>query len=299
MIMKKIGKKRGKLEQQNAAYLLIAPSYLIYTFFILIPVIWTIAMSFTDYDLSKANFVGISNYIQLTKDPIFIKSVRNTLFYCVLAIVPAMVLGLALAMFLNQKLKGKGFLRTLFYLPNIFSMVAVSMAWLYLYDTTSGILNKVLKDIGMQAVPWISSAAMAMISIAIMSIWSTTGYNMILFLSGLQGIPDYLYEAASIDGATSWEKFIHVTIPMLKPTTFFVFVMACINSFQVFGQVLIVTNGGPMNSTTTIAHQIYRNGFEYYKMGYASAQAVVLMVIIFAITLINMRFGGGDENDLG
>lgn len=297
--MKKIGKKRGKLEQQNAAYLLIAPSYLIYTFFILIPVIWTIAMSFTDYDLSKANFVGISNYIQLTKDPIFIKSVRNTLFYCVLAIVPAMVLGLALAMFLNQKLKGKGFLRTLFYLPNIFSMVAVSMAWLYLYDTTSGILNKVLKDIGMQAVPWISSAAMAMISIAIMSIWSTTGYNMILFLSGLQGIPDYLYEAASIDGATSWEKFIHVTIPMLKPTTFFVFVMACINSFQVFGQVLIVTNGGPMNSTTTIAHQIYRNGFEYYKMGYASAQAVVLMVIIFAITLINMRFGGGDENDLG
>lgn len=299
MIMKKTGKKRGKLEQQNAAYLLIAPSYLIYTFFILIPVIWTIAMSFTDYDLSKANFVGISNYIQLTKDPIFVKSVGNTLFYCVLAIVPAMVLGLALAMFLNQKLKGKGFLRTLFYLPNIFSMVAVSMAWLYLYDTTSGILNKVLKDIGMQAVPWISSAAMAMISIAIMSIWSTTGYNMILFLSGLQGIPDYLYEAASIDGATSWEKFIHVTIPMLKPTTFFVFVMACINSFQVFGQVLIVTNGGPMNSTTTIAHQIYRNGFEYYKMGYASAQAVVLMVIIFAITLINMRFGGGDENDLG
>lgn len=297
--MKKIGKKRGKLEQQNAAYLLIAPSYLIYTFFILIPVIWTIAMSFTDYDLSKANFVGISNYIQLTKDPIFVKSVGNTLFYCVLAIVPAMVLGLALAMFLNQKLKGKGFLRTLFYLPNIFSMVAVSMAWLYLYDTTSGILNKVLKDIGMQAVPWISSAAMAMISIAIMSIWSTTGYNMILFLSGLQGIPDYLYEAASIDGATSWKKFIHVTIPMLKPTTFFVFVMACINSFQVFGQVLIVTNGGPMNSTTTIAHQIYRNGFEYYKMGYASAQAVVLMVIIFAITLINMRFGGGDENDLG
>ena len=299
MIMKRIGKKRGKLEQQNAAYLLIAPSYLIYLFFVLIPVIWTIAMSFTDYNLSKAPFVGISNYIQLTKDPIFIKSVGNTLFYCLLAIVPAMLLGLALAMFLNQKLKGKGFLRTLFYLPNIFSMVAVSMAWLYLYDTTSGILNKVLKDLGMQAVPWISSASMAMISIAIMSIWSTTGYNMILFLSGLQGIPDYLYEAASIDGATAWEKFIHVTIPMLKPTTFFVFVMACINSFQVFGQVLIVTNGGPMNSTTTIAHQIYRNGFEYYKMGYASAQAVVLMVIIFAITLINMRFGGGDENDLG
>lgn len=296
--MRKSRKKRTRLEQQNAAYLLIAPSYLIYAVFILIPVIWTIVMSFTDYNLNEAHFVGIKNYIQLTKDPIFIQSIGNTLFFCFLAIVPGMVLGLILALLLNQKMKGKGFFRTLFYLPNIFSMVAVSMAWLYLYDTTAGILNKFLRDIGMQAVPWISSTSMAMISVAIMSVWNTTGYNMILFLSGLQGIPEYLYEAASIDGANGWKKFWHITLPMLKPTTFFVFVMACINSFQVFGQVLIVTNGGPMNSTTTIAHQIYKNGFEYYKMGYASAQAVILMAIIFIITLINLRYGGGTENDL-
>lgn len=292
-------REKTKLEQQNAAYLLIAPSYIIYAVFILIPVIWTIVMSFTDYNLSEAHFVGITNYTQLIKDPIFVKSIGNTLFFCLLAIVPGMVLGLVLALFLNQKLKGKGFFRTLFYLPNIFSMVAVSMAWLYLYDTTAGILNKFLRDIGMQAVPWISSTSMAMISVAIMSIWNITGYNMILFLSGLQGIPEYLYEASSIDGANGWKKFWHVTLPMLRPTTFFVFVMACINSFQVFGQVLIVTNGGPMNATTTIAHQIYKNGFEYYKMGYASAQAVILMAIIFIITLINLRYGRGDENDLG
>lgn len=296
--MGKSRKKRSRLEQQNAAYLLIAPSYLIYAVFILIPVIWTIVMSLTDYNLNEAHFVGIKNYIQLTRDPVFIKSIGNTLFFCFLAIVPGMVLGLILALFLNQKMKGKGFFRTLFYFPNIFSMVAVSMAWLYLYDTTAGILNKFLRDMGMEAVPWISSTSMAMVSVAIMSIWNTTGYNMILFLSGLQGIPDYLYEAAGIDGANGWKKFWHITLPMLKPTTFFVFVMACINSFQVFGQVLIVTNGGPMNSTTTIAHQIYKNGFEYYKMGYASAQAVILMSIIFVITLINLRYGGGTENDL-
>lgn len=295
---RKMKKKRGRLEQQNAAYLLIAPSYLIYIVFILIPVIWTIIMSFTDYNLSEAHFVGVSNYMALFHDSLFLKSFVNTLYYCVLAIIPAMVLGLALALLLNQGLKGKGFFRTLFYMPNIFSMVAVSMAWLYLYDTTAGILNKMLRDLGLAAVPWISSHKMAMISIAIMSIWNSTGYNMILFLSGLQSIPDYLYEAASIDGATGWKKFCYITLPMLKPTTFFVFVMACINSFQVFGQVLIVTNGGPLNSTTTIAHQIYRNGFEYYKMGYASAQAVILMLIIFAITLVNMRYGRGDENDL-
>lgn len=296
-IVKASGRKK-KLEQQNSAYLLIAPSYLIYLIFILIPVMWTVVMSFTDYNLSDAEFVGIQNYISLFKDSLFIASVKNTLYYCGLAIIPAMVLGLTLAMLLNQGLKGKGFFRTLFYLPNIFSMVAVSMAWLYLYDTTAGLLNKMLRDVGLSAVPWISSPTMAMISIAIMSVWNMTGYNMILFLSGLQGIPDYLYEAASIDGAAGVRKFIHITIPMLKPTTFFVFVMACINSFQVFGQVLIVTNGGPLNSTTTIAHQIYRNGFEYYKMGYASAQAVVLMGIILIITLINLRYGRGTENDL-
>ncbi len=297
--MQKNRKKKNGLEQQNAAYLLIAPSYIIYAVFILIPVIWTIVMSFTDYDLTSAHFVGIRNYIQLAKDPIFIKSIGNTLYFCFLAIVPGMILGLALALLLNQKMRGTGFFRTLFYLPNIFSMVAVSMAWLYLYDTTAGILNKFLRDMGRNPVPWISSASMAMISVAIMSVWNTMGYNMILFLSGLQGIPDYLYEAAGIDGAGSWKKFWHITLPMLRPTTFFVFVMACINSFQVFGQVLIVTNGGPMNATTTVAHQIYKNGFEYYKMGYASSQAVILMLIIFIITMINLRYGRGDDNDLG
>ena len=254
-------------------------------------------MSFTNYNLREWHFTGISNYIQMFQDKVFLRSIWNTVRYSLMTIPVVMVLVLCLAMLLNQRLKAKGFFRTLFYLPNIFSMVAVSMAWLYLYDTNSGILNRMLNGLGLESVGWVSNTAMSMISVAIMSIWNQVGYNMILFLSGLQGIPEHLYEAASIDGATRWQKFRHITLPQLAPTTFFVFVMACIHSFQVFGQVLIVTNGGPVNSTTTIAHQIYKNGFEYFHMGYASAQAVVLLLIILAITIVNWKYGKGGTND--
>lgn len=290
-------KKRSKVGNgyQNIGYLLIAPGFIIYALFVLLPILWTVAMSFTDYNLKTFSFVGLSNYIQLFQDAVFGKSVLNTILYSLITIPVTMALSLFLATLLNQKIKGKGFFRTLFYMPNIFSMVAVSMAWLYLFDTHNGILNRLLGAIGISPVGWVTSTSTALLSVAIMSIWNMTGYNMILFLSGLQSIPEYLYEAASIDGATRWKKFIKITIPQLAPTTFFVFVMACINSFQVFGQVLIVTNGGPLNSTTTIAHQIYKNGFEYYKMGYASSQAVVLLLIILAITLVNFKYGRSDN----
>lgn len=290
-------KKRSKVgnRYQNIGYLLIAPGFLIYALFILVPILWTVAMSFTDYNLKTFSFVGLSNYIQLFQDDVFGKSVLNTVIYSVITIPVTMALSLFLATMLNQKIRGKGFFRTLFYMPNIFSMVAVSMAWLYLFDTHSGILNRLLESVGLSPVGWVTSTSTALLSVAIMSIWNTTGYNMILFLSGLQSIPEYLYEAASIDGATRLQKFFKITIPQLAPTTFFVFVMACIHSFQVFGQVLIVTNGGPLNSTTTIAHQIYKNGFEYYKMGYASSQAVVLLLIILGITLVNFKYGRSDN----
>ena len=290
-------KQKKRINNENIGHLLIAPSYLIYLLFVLVPVLWTIVMSFTNYNLREWHFTGISNYIQMFQDKVFLRSIWNTVRYSLMTIPVVMVLALCLAMLLNQRLKAKGFFRTLFYLPNIFSMVAVSMAWLYLYDTNSGILNRMLNGLGLESVGWVSNTAMSMISVAIMSIWNQVGYNMILFLSGLQGIPEHLYEAASIDGATRWQKFRHITLPQLAPTTFFVFVMACIHSFQVFGQVLIVTNGGPVNSTTTIAHQIYKNGFEYFHMGYASAQAVVLLLIILAITIVNWKYGKGGTND--
>ncbi len=291
-------KKRHKVggQYQNVGYLLIAPAFLIYGLFVLVPIAVTIGMSFTDFNLKTFSFVGFQNYIDLFSDNVFIKSLLNTVLYSVITIPISMALGLALASLLNQKLRGRGFFRTLFYMPNIFSMVAVSMAWLYLFDTNNGILNRILDIFGIAPIGWVTSSSTALLSIVIMSVWNTTGYNMILFLSGLLSIPEYLYEAASIDGATRFRKFVDITIPQLAPTTFFVFVMACINSFQVFGQVLIVTNGGPLNSTTTIAHQIYKNGFEYYKMGYASSQAVILLIIILLITLVNFKYGRSSDN---
>ncbi|MBS5523630.1 MAG: sugar ABC transporter permease [Clostridiales bacterium] len=291
-------KKRHKVggQYQNVGYLLIAPAFLIYGLFVLVPIAVTIGMSFTDFNLKTFSFVGFQNYIDLFSDNVFVKSLLNTVLYSVITIPISMALGLALASLLNQKLRGRGFFRTLFYMPNIFSMVAVSMAWLYLFDTNNGILNRILDIFGIAPIGWVTSSSTALLSIVIMSVWNTTGYNMILFLSGLLSIPEYLYEAASIDGATRFRKFVNITIPQLAPTTFFVFVMACINSFQVFGQVLIVTNGGPLNSTTTIAHQIYKNGFEYYKMGYASSQAVILLIIILLITLVNFKYGRSSDN---
>lgn len=296
-----VNKKRRykNLGTQNIAYLLITPNLIIYTVFIIIPILWSVVMSLTDYDLKAYHFIGLSNYINLFQDGTFLLSLWNTICYSLLTIFPTMVLGLLLAMLLNRNLHFRGAFRTLFYLPNILSVVAVSMAWIYLYDTNAGILNMLLKSLNLSPVAWVSSTKMSMISVAIMSVWQALGYNMVLFLAGLQQIPEYLYEAADVDGARFWSKFFNVTLPMLAPTTFFVFVMACIQSFQVFGQVLIVTNGGPINSTTTIAHQIYLNGFQYYKMGYASSMAVILMLIILVITLVNLKYGKGGENDLG
>ena len=284
--MEQVKKKNSKYD--NIAYLFLLPNYLIFFIFLLIPIIWTIAMSFTDYNLTDFQFIGLRNYSVLLQDKVYLKSLSNTLIYCIVTIPAAMVLGLLLALALNSKCYFKGFLRMAFYMPNILSIVAVSMAWLYMYDTNAGIINRILKLIGSKGVPWLTDTSYAMVSVCIVGIWCVCGYNMIIFLSGLQSIPVHLYEAARIDGAGNIQQFFHITLPMLAPTTFFIFVMACINSFQVFGQVYILTNGGPSNATTTLAHQIYKNGFELYNMGYASAMAVVLMIAILVITVVNM-----------
>ncbi len=297
-MLTKLKKARKLGGEQFAGYLLIAPAFLLYLLFILVPIIWSLAMSFTDYNFVDANLVGFENYINLISDEIFLTSVFNTVLFGVYTILPTMIIGLFLAVLLNGSIKGRSVFRTIFYLPNIFSMVAVSMAWLYLLDTNAGLINQFLKEIGLQPVQWLRDTTLSMISVSVASIWATVGYNMVVFLAGLQGIPDYLYEAASIDGVSRWGQFRYITLPLLAPSTFFVFVNACIRSFQVFGQVLVMTAGGPMNSTTTIAHQIYRNGFEYYKMGYASAQAVILLIIVLIITVINFRYGRGEEADL-
>ena len=243
-------KKKGSLENDKIAYLLIAPSYLIYLLFVLIPIGWTIVMSFTDFNLRDYHFIGFTNYINLFSDSVFVKSLWNTIKYSLMTIPLAMALALCLAYLLNQKMKARGLFRTLFYLPNIFSMVAVSMAWLYLYDTNSGIINKVLNDMGLGSVGWVSNAGVALISVAIMSIWNSTGYNMILFLSGLQGIPDYLYEAASIDRCIKNEKVCQYYCAYAG--TYYVFCI-CYGMYPVFSGIWAGIN----------TDKWWTNGFDY------------------------------------
>ena len=254
-------------------------------------------MSFTDFNFKTSHFVGFQNYIAIFQDELFLKSIMNTIWYSILTIIPSMIFPLLLAVLLNIKVFGRGAFRTVFYLPHILSMVAVAMAWSYMYNTQAGIINKALNSIGLSSVGWLSDSHVAMVSVALMSVWASLGYYTLLYLSGLQGIPGHLYEAASIDGANGVQQFFYITIPSLRPTIFFIFVMACIASFEVFGQVYILTNGGPLNATTTIAHQVYLNGFQYYKMGYASAEAIILLLIILTITVINMKFGGDGTSE--
>jgi ABC-type sugar transport systems, permease components len=289
-------RKPGKLERQNIGYLFIAPSLLLYAVFVFIPIFWTIGLSFTDYNLKTSTFVGFANYQNLFKDAVFLKAFWNTINYTLLALVPTMALGLALAMLINKRFRGRAFFRALFYMPNIISIVASSLAWMYLYSEV-GILNMGLRAIGLGRVQWLNNPSISLACVVVVSLWGSGGYNMLLFLSGLQSIPTHLYEAASIDGANGWQQFLKITIPQLAPTTFFVFVMTCIQSFQVFGQVYMMTGGGPDNATTTLAHQIYTNAFQYYKMGYASAMAVALLCVIMLITGINFRFGNTDGGE--
>lgn len=289
--------KLGRLERQNIGYVFIAPSVILYAIFVFIPVFTTIGLSFTDYNLKNSTFIGFANYVNLWRDAVFVKALWNTVRYTLMALVPTMVLGLTLAMLINKKFRGRALFRAIFYMPNIVSMVAASLAWMYLYSEV-GIFNMTLKSIGLSKVNWLTDPGISLMSIVLVTLWSSGGYNMLLFLAGLQGIPTHLYEAASIDGATAVQQFFKITIPQLAPTTFFVFVMTCIASFQVFGQVYMMTGGGPDNATTTLAHQVYTNAFQYYKMGYASAMAVVLLLIIMAITAINFRFGNTEGGEL-
>ena len=283
--------KRSRLMTDYSAYILILPNVLIYAVFILLPAFATVGLSFTDYNIFRMNFLGLRNYVRLFSDELFLRSVVNTLYYTVGTIVPSMAIGLLVAIGLNTGVRWRGAFRLIIFLPHVLSVVAVSLAWLYLYNPSAGVLNQILGQIGLPGQEWLRDPVTAMPSLMVMQIWNGLGYSMVVYLAGLQTIPAYLYEVAMIDGAGPLRRFSYITIPMLAPTTFFLFVTGVIFSFQVFGQVYIMTQGGPLHRTTTIVHQIYYRGFEGYRMGYASAMAVMLLLATVAVTLVNIRVG--------
>lgn len=280
-------KKRLQRRWNFWGYLFILPNFIGFVLFMLVPIIMALVFSFTNYDvISTMDFIGFENYIDLFTDDQFLISLRNTLWYCVLTVPSGVVLALLMAVLLNRQLKGMAIFRTLVFIPVITSMVAVSLVWSMLYEDNSGLLNILLGYLGLGPVHWLTDTNMAMISIAIMSVWKGLGYNMTIFLAGLQGVPGELYEAATIDGANSVQKFFKITVPMIGPTTYFVTLMALIGSLQVFDQVNIMTGGGPVDATKTVAFYLYQYGFQFYKMGYACAAAYVLFILVFIVSLI-------------
>ncbi len=278
------------------AYLVIAPNLAIYGVFIFVPLVLSVGLSFTDYNLFRWSWVGVRNYVRMFEDADFVASIRNTGIYSVSTIFPSMAAGLVFAVLLNERVPGRTFFRTALYLPNVISVVAASLAWSFmLHSSSNGVANRFLALFGLGPVEWLADIGWALPSVIVMSIWGLIGFNMLVYLAGLQSIPAPVYEAATIDGASPVQQFFRITLPLLRPTTFFLFVISCIRSFQVFGQVYIMTGGGPLNSTTTIVHQIYQNGFQGYKMGFASAQAIFLLVLIFGLTLLNFSYGSSKE----
>ena len=271
-------------------YIYGGPVIIAFLVFNLYPMALGLYLSFTRWDiLSPPTFIGLSNFADLFKDDLLWRAVLQTLYYAVASVAGATLLSIALALALNQRLKTIGFYRTFFFLPAVTSLVAIAMVWRWIYNTEFGVLNAFLGSLGINPVNWLGDPVLAMPAVILMSIWRSAGFNTVLFLAGLQGVPQEYYEAAEIDGASKWDRFVHITLPLISPTTFFVVVNGLIGSWQVFDQVYILTRGGPLLSTVTVVYLIYSNGFEWYKTGYAAAMAYGLFLIIIALTAIQFR----------
>jgi multiple sugar transport system permease protein len=281
---------RPRRVEARWAFAFLAPDLIGFLAFTLIPVVASLALSFVGWNLIRPpRWVGLQNYATAFGDPLFWKVAFNTTYYTLGSVPTGVALSLGLAVLLNQKLRGVVLLRTLYFLPVVSSTVAVALVWRWLYEPDFGLVNFALSFFGVSPVGWLTTTEWAMPAVIVMSVWKGLGYNMVIFLAGLQGIPRHLHEAAAVDGATAWQRFWHVTLPLLAPTTFFVTVVAVIGSFQVFSQVYVMTGGGPAESTTTIVYYIYQKGFREFDMGYASALAWLLFAVIFAFTLLQFR----------
>ncbi len=255
------------------------------------PIIASFILSLCDYDIvNPPNFVGLANYKRMfTEDPLFYQSLKVTSIYTFVAVPLGLVFSLMVAILMNRKIKGISLFRTIYYAPAVVTGVSLSLLWVWIFNPEFGVFNLILSKFGIQGLGWLASTKWALPALIIMSFWGVGG-PMLIYLAGLQGIPTALYEAAEIDGASSWFKFWKITIPMITPVIFFNLVMGIIGSFQVFTQGYVMTGGGPHYATLFYVLHLYNNAFQWFKMGYASALAWVLFIIIFACTLFIFKF---------
>jgi multiple sugar transport system permease protein len=282
------------MRREWTAYLFLSPALLLFAIFTVFAVGYSFYLSFHAWNILETSkpFVGLDNYTDLFSDRRFKQSVVNTVYYTILTVPMSMILGLLIALLLNQQIRARGLFRTCFYLPVVTPLVVAAIIWKWVYNGDYGLLNYYLMRIGLIDDPllWLSDKSLAMPAVAIMSIWKGVGFNMVIFLAGLQAIPQDYYDAAKIDGASGFRRLRDITIPLLSSTTFFLLIISVLGSFQVFTQVFVMTNGGPVGRTNTVVYQIYTTAFKNFDMGYASAMAYALFAMMFVLTLVQMRF---------
>ena len=288
--------KPNLLWPMNPGFWFVAPALSLIVSFFFLPVIAALGLSFSDFDIyalgdpSTLRWIGFGNYARLLHDPLFWVALKNTVYFVMIGGPLSVSASLVAALLVNHRLvRLKGMFRTLFFLPVVTTLVAVAVVWRYLYHPRYGFLNYLLGLVGWQPIDWLGNPHWAMPAIILMAVWKNFGFNMIIFVAGLQNIPSRLYEAARIDGAGAWSQFRHITLPLLTPTFVFVTVTTMIGYLQVFAEPYVMTQGGPANSTLSLSLLMFRDGFRWWNMGYASATAFVLFAIILAGTLIQLK----------
>ena len=269
-----------------ALAVLLLPSLAGMVVFLMAPVLSSLVLSFSQWDLiGEISWVGLDNYVAALADPAVLGALRNTLTFILGYLPSVVIIALGLALLLNRRIRGRVVFRAIYFVPVVTSWVAVSLIWKWLLNPQYGLVNFALGAVGIKGPGWLFDPAWAMTGVILTSVWKDIGFVTVIYLAGLQDIPEPLYEAAALDGATPWQRFWSITFPMLAPTTFFVTTISLISSFQVFDQVWIMTQGGPAGATSVMVELIYKNAFSYYKMGYASAISWILFALIFVVTI--------------
>ena len=286
----------------RAAWIFITPAMIVLGLFFLLPVVAALALSLTDYDLyaladiRNLRFIALDNYWTLLHRPLFWSALGHTVYFVVVGVPLSMMASLGAAMLLNSPLaRFKPFFRTALFAPVVTTVVAVAVIWRYLFNTKYGLINYALDAIGAPTVDWLGDPHWAMPTIILFAVWKNFGYNMIIFMAGLQAIPADLYEAARIDGASPWAQFRHITLPMLKPTMTMVSILTVSGYFQLFAEPYVMTEGGPLQSTTSVLYLMYEEGFKWWNLGSASAVAFILFAIMFAVTATMLRLSKRGE----
>ncbi|GAA0947998.1 sugar ABC transporter permease [Pseudonocardia zijingensis] len=291
-------RRRFGYERRRAAYLMLAPALVHLVWWIGIPTVATFVLALTHYDIlaGTMTWAGLDNFVAVLSTPGWWAATWNTLVYTFFTVPVAMAIAVVIAVLLNTRLRARAWYRTAVFMPHITATVAIALVWMWMYEPNLGLLNWVLSWFGIRGPAWVADPAWAMTAVIVMSIWKGIGLKMVIYLAALQSIPHELYEAAEIDGASAVRRFLSVTLPMLGPATFFVFIVSLIDSFQVFEQFYVLTpQGGPANSTTVMTYEIYQSAFERFDMSTASAQSVVLFVFLLALTVIGRRLSGRDD----